>query len=50
MTNDSTTAFKSESEVSDMNSPRPSTILFVRQFARAYMCIGNSELTRVVAN
>lgn len=50
MTKDSTSYLKSDVKTKIMKTPRQSTIAFIRQFARAYIYIGNSERTAISVN
>ena len=50
MANDSTTFLNTDVKSKAVKKPRISTILFLRQFARAYFSCGESELTSYVLN
>ena len=34
----------------NIESPRPSSLIFIRQFARVYMSYGSSEFSTMIAN
>ena len=51
MVNDSTTlSFKKDVKNQSLKTPRLSSLIFIRQFARVYMNNGNSELTSLIMN
>lgn len=50
MANDSTTFYKTDIKNNATMSPRLSSILFIRQFARVYFNSGESNLSSFVIN
>lgn len=50
MADDSTTFLKTDTKNNSMKTPRSSSILFIRQFARVYFNSGESDLTSFVVN
>lgn len=49
MTNDST-PISIRSDIEDIATPRKSSVLFLRQFARVYMALGTADLSRIIIN
>jgi len=51
MTNDSTTSSaKADVKSNIIKSPRQSSLMYVRQFARVYMSFGNSDYSMFIVN
>ncbi|MBD5357005.1 MAG: hypothetical protein HDR88_08400 [Bacteroides sp.] len=50
MADDSTTFLKTDIKGNSVKTPRSSTLLFIRQFARVYFNSGESDLTSFVVN